>query len=231
LTNCTFPTLNQDTTGTAAGLSSTLVPNSGGTGVANGVNNTITFTGNYSLGLTLTGTTAITLPTSGTLINDTDTAAKATNIKGGLGGQIPYQSAVDTTALLANGSAGQVLRSGGTTVAPGWSTPTFPNAATSGKVLIGDGTNVVLSTPSFPNASATAAKVIKSDGTNWVASTETYAPPGTSGNVLVSDGTNWTSATPVLNALPNLTGNVDFNGKFRLAYNAGSNSLDITYIG
>lgn len=33
LTNCTFPTLNQNTTGTAAGLSSTLAVASGGTGV------------------------------------------------------------------------------------------------------------------------------------------------------------------------------------------------------
>lgn len=39
----------------------------GGTGVANGANNTITFTGNYTLGLTLTANTSITLPTSGTV--------------------------------------------------------------------------------------------------------------------------------------------------------------------
>ena len=39
----------------------------GGTGVANNAANTITFTGNYSLGLTLSGTTALTLPTSGTV--------------------------------------------------------------------------------------------------------------------------------------------------------------------
>jgi hypothetical protein len=32
----------------------------------------------------------------------------ATNLSGGLGGQIPYQSATSTTALLANGAAGQV---------------------------------------------------------------------------------------------------------------------------
>lgn len=67
-------------------------------------------------------------------------------------------------------------------------------AATSGKILVGDGSNMVLSIPTFPNASATSGKIIKSDGTNWVASTETYAAPGTSGNVLTSDGTNWTSA-------------------------------------
>ena len=42
-------------------------PANGGTGVANGANNTITFTGNYTLGLTLTGNTSVTLPTSGTI--------------------------------------------------------------------------------------------------------------------------------------------------------------------
>jgi len=39
----------------------------GGTGVANNAANTITFTGNYSLGLTLSANTAVTLPTAGTL--------------------------------------------------------------------------------------------------------------------------------------------------------------------
>jgi len=44
-----------------------IAPANGGTGVANGTNNTITFTGNYTLGLTLTGNSSITLPTSGTV--------------------------------------------------------------------------------------------------------------------------------------------------------------------
>lgn len=44
-----------------------LAPASGGTGVANGANNTITFTGNFSLGLTLTGNTSVTMPTSGAI--------------------------------------------------------------------------------------------------------------------------------------------------------------------
>ena len=48
----------------------------------------------------------------------------ATNLSGGLGGQIPYQSATSTTALLANGTAGQFLISNGGTSAPSWSTPT-----------------------------------------------------------------------------------------------------------
>ena len=44
-----------------------------------------------------------------------------TSIVGGLGGSVPYQSALSTTALLANGTAGQVLTSQGTTLAPNWS--------------------------------------------------------------------------------------------------------------
>ena len=68
LTNCTFPTLNQSTTGNAT------------------------------------------------------TATTATNVAGGAGGSIPYQSAANTTALLANGSDGQVLTSAGGTSAPAWET-------------------------------------------------------------------------------------------------------------
>jgi hypothetical protein len=45
----------------------TITPTKGGTGVANGTNNTLTFTGNYTLGLTLSGNTTLTLPTSGTV--------------------------------------------------------------------------------------------------------------------------------------------------------------------
>lgn len=52
------------------------------------------------------------------------TISYANNLTGGLGGQIPYQSAVNTTAMLTNGTAGQVLTSAGTTLAPTWTTPT-----------------------------------------------------------------------------------------------------------
>ena len=48
------------------------------------------------------------------------TSTKATNIAGGTGGSIPYQSATNTTALLPNGNSGQVLTSNGTTLAPSW---------------------------------------------------------------------------------------------------------------
>ncbi len=58
-------------------------------------------------------------------------ATSATNIAGGLGGSIPYQTAVNTTSLLANGTAGQALLSAGTTLAPVWTSPvTTPTAST-----------------------------------------------------------------------------------------------------
>lgn len=50
-------------------------------------------------------------------------ATNATNIAGGVQGSIPYQSAANVTALLAPGTAGQVLTSQGAGAAPTWGTP------------------------------------------------------------------------------------------------------------
>lgn len=152
-----------------------------------------------------------------------------TESSGGIAtGQLIYGSAADTFSALSSVAAGSYLRSGGVSTAPVWSTPTLPNTAanlkvmigngtnwvestpaypnasvTAGKVIVSDGTNYIASTPTFPNSSATTRKIIVSDGTNWVASTETHAVPGTSGNVLTSDGTNWTSAAPAVRTVYN----------------------------
>jgi hypothetical protein len=73
---------------------------------------------------TITGTGAIAGTFTGNLTgNVTGTASAATNLAAGLGGTIPYQSAAGTTAMLTNGTAGQVLQSNGTTAAPSWATP------------------------------------------------------------------------------------------------------------
>jgi hypothetical protein len=88
LSNCTFPTLNQNTTGTAAGLSSTLAVASGGTGVTSS-------TGSGSVVLNSSPTLvspALGTPSSGNLSNcsfptlnqnTTGTATNATNLSGG----------------------------------------------------------------------------------------------------------------------------------------------------
>ena len=75
-------------------------------------------------GQTITGLTSI------TATNFTGLASTATNLSGGLGGAIPYQSAVNTTALLANGSVGQVLTSAGTTLPPIWQNASASSNAT-----------------------------------------------------------------------------------------------------
>ncbi len=125
--------------------------------------------------------------------NSTGTA----NIAGGTVGAIPYQTALNTTSVLASTATANKVLMSGSSAAPVWSTPTFPNA------------------------SATIRKMIVSDGTNWVASTETYATPGTAGNLLVSDGTNWTSALPTFNQ--STTGSA---AKWTTARNLAGNSVD-----
>ncbi len=101
-----------------------------------------------------------------------------------------------TTGFTVGGAAssGKFIVGNGTNYVASTSTIPTSAGATANKVLLSNGTDYVLSTPAFPNSSATTRKIIVSDGTDWTASTETYAVPGTSGNIMQSNGTNWTSA-------------------------------------
>jgi hypothetical protein len=73
------------------------------------------------------GTTILTLPTtSGTLVTTAGgTVTIATNVAGGLAGNIHYQSAPSTTAFVTNGTSGQYLQSAGAGT-PVWATITIP---------------------------------------------------------------------------------------------------------
>jgi hypothetical protein len=62
-----IPTLNQNTSGTAAGLSATLGTDKGGTGVANNAASTLTISGAFATTFTISAATSLTLPTSGTV--------------------------------------------------------------------------------------------------------------------------------------------------------------------
>lgn len=100
-----FPTLNQNTSGTAAGLSATLVPASGGTGVANNNSSTITISGSFATTLTVSATTSVTLPTSGTLatLANTETLTNKLLSDAFMGNSFNSQSAlVENVTLLAS---------------------------------------------------------------------------------------------------------------------------------
>lgn len=65
---------------------SVIPPNLGGTGIANNAANTLTYSGNFGITETLTATTSVTFPTSGTLVSSVSTAngVSATNTAGAL---------------------------------------------------------------------------------------------------------------------------------------------------
>jgi hypothetical protein len=83
---------------------------------------------------------------------------------------------------------------------PTITTPTFTTgfkiggAAASGTIAIGNGTNYVASTPTYPNVATGTGTILQANGTNWVASTPTWpTTAGTAGYTLRSDGTNFAS--------------------------------------
>lgn len=85
--------------------------------------------GANAITLTSTGATNVTLPTTGTLMANPMTT----------GGDVIYGGASGVATRLANGSAGQVLTSAGTTLAPTWATPSA-GGITVGTTAITSGT-------------------------------------------------------------------------------------------
>lgn len=135
------------------------------------------------------------------------------NVAGGTAGAIPYQSAANTTTVLAANTAANHILMSGASAAPTWSVPTFPNA------------------------SATVRKIIVSDGTNWTASTETYGLPGVAGTMLISDGTNWASVAMPGAGIALSTGTgwgtsiTNNSTNWNTAYSWGNYAVASTYIG
>ena len=70
-------------------------------------------------------------------------AGISTNIKGGAIGNIPYQSAADTTAFLINGDSGTILQSNGVGNLPTWVTPAAAAAGAITGLTIRDENNIV----------------------------------------------------------------------------------------
>lgn len=157
----------------------------------------------------------------------TGSAPLATDLAGGLGGQVCYQNAVNDTVFLANGTAGQVLTSQGTTLAPVWTTPsggagtvtsvdmTVPTfLSVSGNPITTSGTlAVTLSGTALPLANGGTGQ------TSAQAAIDSLAGAVTSGSYLRGNGTNVVMSTiqaadvPTLNqnttgTASNITGNL-----------------------
>ena len=172
------------------------------------------------------------------LTGNASTATKATNISGGLGGSVPYQTAVDATALLANGTAGQVLSSAGTTLAPTWVTATNANTASaivkrdaSGNFTAGTITAALTgnaSTATTATSATTATNLAGGAGGSIpyqsAASTTAMLANGTSGQILTSNGT---TLAPSFQSIS--SGSVTLAGDVTGAANA--NTVSYTYPG
>ncbi len=111
-------------------------------------------------------------------------------------GNILYRNSTVWT-VLAPGTAGQLLRTGGAAANPAWSTATFPaTGGAAGNILISDGTNYIASTSLWPNTVGSTGKILRSNGTSNAYTTATYPDVGTStGSFLYADGTNWIAST------------------------------------
>ena len=132
LANCTFPTLNQNTTGTAAGLSATLVATSGGTGQSS-----------YAVGDLLFASTTTALSKLA------DVATGNALISGGVGvapsyGKIGLTTHVSGTLPVANGGTG--ITSFGTGVA----TALGVNVNTSTGLVVGGPSTIIANTGYIP---------------------------------------------------------------------------------
>lgn len=205
-----FPTLNQNTTGTAniAGGTAGAVPYQTGANATGVVAATATASKMF-----LSGASAI--PTWSTSTIPTSAGATANKVLLSDGTNYVLSS---PTFPNASATSGKTIRSDGTnwiastatlsdapSTALKWlrsdgtnwitSTATLSDSpSTAGKVVVSDGTNWITSTPTFPNASATSLKYIRSDGTNWIASTSTFPDSYAQGDLLYGSASNVISA-------------------------------------
>jgi len=118
-----------------------------------------------------------------------------------------------STGFRINGAAasGKILRGDGTNLV--LSTPTYPNTATSAAVLIGDGTNIVLSTPTWPTVAGTAGYKVRSDGTNFAS-----YPTGVISSS-TSDNTGFASDTYIAgSAVTVAAGDFKAGGQYRCVF-------------
>jgi hypothetical protein len=187
LANCTFPTLNQNTSGTAAGLSATLVATSGGTGQSS-----------YAVGDVLYASTTTALSKLA------DVATGNALISGGVGvapsyGKIGLTTHVSGTLPVANGGTG--ITSFGTGVA----TALGVNVGSAGAPVVNGG---VLGTPSSGTLTSCTGLPISTGVSGLATGAATFLGTPSSANLaaLLTDetgtGANVFATSPTLAGTP-----------------------------
>ena len=173
-----------------------------------------------------------------TLSGAATSATTATNLAGGVLGDIPYQSAAGTTAFLTGGTNGYVLKSNGA-AAPTWTAATISgvqlgnnlNTLTLGTYLTGTSYNGSAAVTAAVDATSanTASKVVARDASgNFSAGTITAALSGNATSATTA--TTATTATQVSNSLTlatsgtGLTGSATFNGASAQTFTVTSNA-------
>jgi len=225
LTNCTFPTLNQNTSGSAASLSATLVATSGGTGqstyavgdlLQGAATNTLAklaavATGNalISGGVTTAsswGKIGLTTHVSGTL----PIANGGTNLTAYTTGDIIYASATNVLSNLADVATGNALISGGIGVAPSYGKIGLTTHVSGTLPIANGGTN--------STATPTAGGAAYGTGT-----ANAYTAVGTSGQPLISAG----ASAPAFGTLALGTANTNVSGTLTVT-NGGTGASTLT---
>jgi hypothetical protein len=175
-----------------------------------------------------------------TLSGAATSATTATNLAGGVLGDIPYQSAAGTTAFLTGGTNGYVLKSNGA-AAPTWTAATISgvqlgnnlNTLTLGTYLTGTSYNGSAAITAAVDATSanTASKVVARDASgNFSAGTITASLSGNATSATTA--TTATTATQVSNSLTlatsgtGLTGSATFNGATAQTFTVTSNATN-----
>ena len=210
LANCTFPTLNQNTTGTAAGLSATLAVASGGTGVT-----------------TSTGTGSVVLSTSPTLVTPVLGTPTSGNFSTGTFTWPTFNQ--NTTGTAAGLSATLAVTSGGTgvTTSTGTGSVVLSTSPTLVTPLLGTPTSGNLANCTFPtlnqNTTGTAANVtgtvaVANGGSGATTLTGVLKGNGTSAFTAATAGTDYVAPGTV----------TTFTAAQRGAYNVLTDGATIT---
>jgi hypothetical protein len=125
--------------------------------------------------------------------NTTGTA----NIAGGTAGAIPYQSAANTTGVLAASTTANKMLLSGASAAPTWSTSTIPTSAGASvrKAVVSDGTDYVLSSATLPASGDIVNKQGLTDVIDSLLSAATPGPELSGGHTMVITTTGNTTVT------------------------------------